>query len=132
MEEEASRSFTTISAKGGKFVYHQCDVTDFACLRSIMASLPQIDIAIGNAGIDEDSDFLADTLDADGQLQEPPYKIIDVNFRAVLNFTKLSLSAFRRQQPQGGSLVLTASSLAYAPRRQKPIYSATKLAVSCP
>jgi len=68
------------------------------------------------------------TLDSNGELEEPAYGVVEVNYRAVLNFVKLSLSAFRRQAP-GGSLVITISATAYSAEQSLPVYSATKLAL---
>jgi short-subunit dehydrogenase len=109
--------------------WHHCDVTSWTSLCEIFETIRHIDIAIANAGVSEDENFLADTFDADGKLEEPSYKILDVNYRAVLNFIKLSLRKFRKQGP-GGSLVLTSSSMAYSPEQSFPVYGATKQAVS--
>ena len=76
----------------------------------------------------QEADYFADTFGPDGSLQEPQYRVLDINFRAVLNFAKLSLSAFKRQGP-GGSLVLVSSATAYSPEQSLPVYSATKLGV---
>ena len=86
-------------------------------------------MAFANAGVSEETDYFQDTHDKDGLLQESRYGVIDVNYRAVLNVIKLSLSAMRRQGT-GGSIVLTTSATAYAPEQSLPVYSATKLAVS--
>ncbi|EOD47370.1 putative benzoate 4-monooxygenase cytochrome p450 protein [Neofusicoccum parvum UCRNP2] len=107
-------------------IYTRCDITDWASLRSAFTKAGRVDIAVANAGVSQESDYFADTFDADGLLEEPRWAVIDVNFRAVLNFTKLALSAFRRQGP-GGSLVITASATAYSPEYSLPAYSAAKL-----
>ncbi|GME30024.1 hypothetical protein LQ345_000377 [Neofusicoccum parvum] len=107
-------------------IYTRCDITDWASLRSAFTKAGRVDIAVANAGVSQEYDYFADTFDADGLLEEPRWAVIDVNFRAVLNFTKLALSAFRRQGP-GGSLVITASATAYSPEYSLPAYSAAKL-----
>lgn len=107
-------------------IYTRCDITNWASLRSAFTKAGRVDIAVANAGVSQESDYFADTFDADGLLEEPRWAVIDVNFRAVLNFTKLALSAFRRQGP-GGSLVITASATAYSPEYSLPAYSAAKL-----
>lgn len=61
-----------------------------------------------------------------GELLEPDYKVLDVNFRSVINLIKLALSAFQRQG-KGGSIVITSSATAYSPEHSLPVYSATKL-----
>ena len=120
------------AADKGSIVYQQCDVTSWPSLCSAFESIPHIDIAVANAGVSEECDYFTDTFDASGKLEEPRYNVLNVNYRAVLNFIKLSLRAFRRQQPGGGggSLVITTSATAYSPEQSLPVYSATKLAVS--
>ena len=73
----------------------------------------------------QECDYFADTFNAEGKLEEPLYNVLEVNFRAVLNFVKLSLSAFKKQGP-GGSIVITASATGYSPEQSLPVYSATK------
>jgi NAD(P)-dependent dehydrogenase (short-subunit alcohol dehydrogenase family) len=60
-----------------------------------------VDIAIANAGVSEEANYFKDTFDDDSNLIEPKYRVIDVNYRAVLNFVKLSLSFLRRQGTVG-------------------------------
>jgi NAD(P)-dependent dehydrogenase (short-subunit alcohol dehydrogenase family) len=110
--------------------FRQCDVADWVSLRAAFQQAGDIDIAVANAGVSEEMDYFADTFDKDtGELIEPSYRVLDVNLRAVLNFTKLALSHFRRRKCPG-SIVITSSATAYAPEQSLPIYSAGKLAVS--
>ncbi|KAL4733557.1 hypothetical protein BDV11DRAFT_175589 [Aspergillus similis] len=95
--------------------YRPCDVTSWPTLRAVFDEVPQVDIAVANAGVSEECDYFADTWDAEGKLEEPRYAVVEVNYRAVLNFVKLSLSAFRRAGNKNGSLVLTTSATAYSP-----------------
>ncbi|KAI8931176.1 hypothetical protein NX059_011528 [Plenodomus lindquistii] len=112
----------------GKLFYRECDITDWKALRGVFLSLDHIDIAVANAGVSQDSDYFTDGFDDEGLLLEPRHRVVDVNFRSVLNFTKLALSQFKTQLP-GSSLVITTSATAYAPEQSLPVYSATKLAV---
>ncbi|OJD28720.1 short chain dehydrogenase reductase [Diplodia corticola] len=114
---------------GGTITYRRCDVADWASLREAFADIGHVDIAVANAGVSQDGDLFADALDEAGRLAEPRYGVIDVNLRAVLNFVKLSVSAFRRQRQPGGAIVLTSSATAYAPEVSLPVYSAVKLSV---
>lgn len=109
--------------------FTRCDVTSWSSLlAAFKAAGPRIDIAIANAGISEDSDYLADTFSEEtGELLEPPYRLIDVNYKAVLNFVKIAVSYMRKIG--GGSVVITSSATAYAPEHSLPVYSATKLAL---
>lgn len=115
--------------KQGEITYRECNIADWASLRQAFSDIGHVDIAIANAGVSQESDYSADTFEGNGLLKEPRYNVMNVNLRAVLNFIKLSISAFRRQGP-GGSIVLTASATAYAPEQSLPVYSAIKLSVS--
>ena len=77
----------------------------------------------------EEQDYFADTFDEAGEMLEPKYNVIEVNYRGVLNFVKLATSYMRREG-KGGSIVITSSATAYSPEQSLPVYSATKLAVS--
>ncbi|KAB2573547.1 Short-chain dehydrogenase/reductase SDR [Lasiodiplodia theobromae] len=127
----SGRSATTggDTAARGTITYRRCDVADWASLREAFTDIGHVDMAVANAGVSQDGDLFADVLDDGGQLAEPRYGVIDVNLRAVLNFVKLSVSAFRRQQKPGGAIVLVSSATAYAPELSLPVYSAVKLSV---
>ncbi|KAK1638011.1 hypothetical protein BDP81DRAFT_515426 [Colletotrichum phormii] len=112
----------------GTIRYVHCDVTSWIDLRAAFDSISRVDIAVANAGVSEECDYFQDVLNADGELTEPRYGVLDVNLRAVLNFTKLALRAFKAQGP-GGSLVITTSATAYSPEQSLPVYSSTKLAL---
>ena len=90
-----------------------------------------IDMVFANAGISETERFLSDLVpvDKDGQPREPTYPVLDVNLKSVLNVIKLSWHVMKGQK-EGGSIVLTASSTAYAPEVGIPLYSALKASVS--
>ena len=102
-----------------------CNVASWSELSEAFSRIGHIDIAISNAGVSEECDYFADTFDAEGHLEEPKYNVLEVNFRAVLNFVKLSLSTFKRQGP-GGSIVITSSATGLSPEQSLPVYSASK------
>ncbi|KAI0198466.1 short chain dehydrogenase reductase [Astrocystis sublimbata] len=108
------------------FHFHQCDVTDWARLRDVVDSIPSLDFAFANAGTVENTDYFADTLDADGKLKEPVYGELGVNFTAVVNLVKLAWSSMRRNKVQG-SIVITTSATAYAPEQSLPVFAGSKL-----
>ncbi|KAE8378308.1 short chain dehydrogenase reductase [Aspergillus bertholletiae] len=113
---------------GGTINFRKCDITNWSSLRDIFLSFEHIDIVVANAGVSQDPDYFTDILDENGLLKEPAHRAVDVNFRSVLNLTKLALRQFQKQKP-GSSLVITASSTAYSPEQSLPIYSATKSAL---
>ncbi|KAJ4021178.1 hypothetical protein NW752_004185 [Fusarium irregulare] len=114
----------------------QCDVTSWADLRKAfdktVYEAGRIDIAISNAGVSEEHDYFTDQFDESGNLLEPEFEVIDVNFCAVVSFVKLAVSQMRKQRKAGdkktGRIVVTSSATAYAPEHNLPVYSASKLA----
>ncbi|KAL4799274.1 short chain dehydrogenase reductase [Aspergillus venezuelensis] len=109
-----------------------CDVTSWASLQDAFAKIikqaGRLDMAFANAGTSETTDYFIDIFDASGHLAEPDFVVMDVNFRAVVSFTKLAVYYMKRQ-PSGGRIVITSSATAYAPEQSLPIYSASKAAV---
>lgn len=109
--------------------FRQCDVSCWADLVDAFRYAGNIDIAVSNAGVSEETDFLADSFDEKTGLPlEPAYHVLDVNLRAAMSFTKLAVSHFRRRSCPG-SIVITSSVTAYCPEQSLPVYSASKLAV---
>lgn len=109
-------------------VFIKCDVTSWDNLVNAFKQAGHVDIAILNAGVSEECDYFEDSFNESGDLLEPRYDVVKVNYLSVLNSIKLALS-FMRKQGTGGSIVITSSSTAYAPEQSLPVYSATKLAV---
>ncbi|KAK1976434.1 short chain dehydrogenase reductase [Colletotrichum cereale] len=109
--------------------FRQCDVSRWADLAEAFRYAGNIDIAVSNAGVSEEVDYFTDSFDEiTGDLMEPEYRVLDVNLRAVANFTKLAISHFRRRGCPG-SIVITSSATAYAPEQSLPVYSGSKLAL---
>ncbi|KAL8746778.1 MAG: hypothetical protein Q9190_001257 [Brigantiaea leucoxantha] len=104
----------------------QCNIASWSALLSAFKTAGHVDICVANAGVSEETNYFKDTFDAEGELEEPKYRVMDVNYRAVVNFVKISLSYLRRQGT-GGSIVLTTSATAYAPEHSLPVYSMSKL-----
>ena len=107
----------------------KCDITSWQDLKAAFKEAGKVDIAIANASVSEEQDYFEDVYDQAGELAEPKYEVIEVNYRGVLNFVKLAIS-YMRKQGKGGSIVITSSATAYSPEQSLPVYSATKLAVS--
>ncbi|EJU00137.1 short chain dehydrogenase/ reductase [Dacryopinax primogenitus] len=72
----------------------------------------RIDIVLPNAGVGEIEDMFADTLDADGKLERPKYKVLDINLGGVLDCVKIAVYHMKKQQ-EGGSIVMTGSTASY-------------------
>lgn len=100
-------------------------------LSSVFRMIGRTDMVFANAGISETEPFLLDEVPVDkqGLPLEPTYPILDVNLKSFLNVIKLSWSIMKKQE-EGGRIVLTASSTAYAPEVGIPLDSALKSAVS--
>ena len=77
------------------------NVASWVDFRDIFARIGHIDMVFANAGVSEETDYFQDTYGKEGLLLEPRYRVIDYNYRAVLNVVKLSLSAIRKQQTWG-------------------------------
>ncbi|KAI8951905.1 hypothetical protein F4801DRAFT_600579 [Xylaria longipes] len=90
-------------------------------LRDIFDKIPRIDFAFANAGVSEEIDYFADASDDDGILQEPACAVLDINFRAVVNFVKLAWASMRKNKIPG-SIVITTSATAYAPEQSLPAF----------
>ncbi|KAJ0349945.1 hypothetical protein COL154_005365 [Colletotrichum chrysophilum] len=108
--------------------FRKCDISQWSDLRDAFADVGVIHIAVANAGQSEDGTYLTDSFDAQGNLLEPNYDVIDVNLRGTLNFVKLALHNMRSNQTKG-SIVLTSSATAYSAEQSLPVYSGTKAAV---
>ncbi|KAL1645025.1 hypothetical protein SLS58_004096 [Diplodia intermedia] len=93
------------------------DVTSWTALSEIFEKAVElhsrIDHVFANAGVAPRTTLLEDKLDSNGKLQEPDYSVIDINLKSVLSTTALALHHMRKQQPPGGSIVLTASASSF-------------------
>ncbi|KAK1657953.1 short chain dehydrogenase reductase [Colletotrichum godetiae] len=108
--------------------FRKCDISRWSDLSDAFSQIGPVQIAIANAGVDEDGTYLNDSYNDNGDLLEPNYDVIDVNFRGTLNFVKLALHSMKRNGAQG-SIVLTSSATAYSPEQSLPVYSGTKAAL---
>ncbi|KAI1873503.1 hypothetical protein JX265_005125 [Neoarthrinium moseri] len=106
----------------------KCDISKWSDLVFAFAQVDVVHIAIANAGVSEDGTYLSDKYDESGNLLEPSYKVIDVNFKGTLNFIKLACNAMRTHSVEG-SVVITSSATAYAAEQSLPVYSGTKAAL---
>lgn len=88
----------------------------------------RIDSVFANAGLGPRTDYLATEVDENGNLKEPSYDVLDVSMRGVMNTVTLAVY-FLRQQAEGGSIVVNASTMGiqrcraldYGKSRQVPL-----------
>lgn len=73
----------------------------------------RIDHAFANAGIATAANYLEDKLDDNGQLTEPSTLVFDVNLKAVINTAYIGMHYMRKQDPPGGSVIMTASASSF-------------------
>lgn len=66
-----------------------------------------------NAGLGPRADYLATELDADGDLREPAWDLMDVSLRGVINTVTLALYHLRTQEPASGSVVVCGSTMGF-------------------
>jgi NAD(P)-dependent dehydrogenase (short-subunit alcohol dehydrogenase family) len=72
----------------------------------------QIDIVVANAGLQTTS-FWEDQLDANGDLQEPDWQVIDTNLKGIMATVKLAHHYFQKSATKGGKCVIVGSPEGY-------------------
>jgi NAD(P)-dependent dehydrogenase (short-subunit alcohol dehydrogenase family) len=73
----------------------------------------RIDHVFSNAGISGRANYLSESFDSSGELQEPDQRTFDIDLRGMINTSYLGLYYMRHQDPAGGSIVCTASAAAF-------------------
>lgn len=98
----------------------QTNVTNWGDLTTLFKKAKEhngrIDYVFANAGIGPRANYLALETDENGDLKEPTAEVLDVNLKSVINTASLALH-YLKEQPEGGSIVLMASSTALQPLR---------------
>lgn len=96
------------------------NVADWAELSNLFKKTKErfgrIDYVFANAGIGPRANYLALETDANGDLKEPSYEVLDVNLKSVMNTAVLG-AHYMKEQPEGGSIVLMGSSTGFQPLR---------------
>lgn len=100
-----------------RFAFLQTDVTKWTELVKLFHYAKQpygrIDHVFSNAGISGRADYLAESFDSNGELEEPSFQTLDIDLRGMINASYLGLYHFRHQDPPGGSIVCTASAASF-------------------
>ncbi|KAK3717203.1 hypothetical protein LTR37_005912 [Vermiconidia calcicola] len=73
----------------------------------------RIDHVFSNAGISGRANYLSESFDANGELEEPSQLTYDIDLRGMINTSYLGLYHMRHQEPAGGSIVCTASASSF-------------------
>lgn len=76
----------------------------------------RVDHVFANAGVGPRADYFSMDLDENGDLKEPTSDLMDINLKGVMNTVTLAIY-YMRQQPDGGSVVVNASTMAFQPCR---------------
>ncbi|KAI0141746.1 NAD(P)-binding protein [Xylariaceae sp. FL1272] len=102
--------------------YRQCNIASWKDLLQAFQAAGSVDIAIANAGVSEEqhTNYFEDKFDSDGELVQSSWAVLDVNYRAVLDFVKVAWSNMRKHQTEG-SIVITTSTSAYMPEQALPV-----------
>jgi NAD(P)-dependent dehydrogenase (short-subunit alcohol dehydrogenase family) len=107
-------------------VYIRTDVQSWSSLSKLfqttLDACRQIDIVVANAGLQTTS-FWNDTVDANGDLQEPDWSVIDTNLKGIMATVKLALHSFQKNIIPGGRCVIVGSPDGYlrGSKRSGPI-----------
>lgn len=123
----------------------QTDISSWPSLAGAFSIITRVhrasvDIAVGNAGVEEDGAYLQQCLRpaptsedewAALMTERLSYRTVAVNLEGTLNFVMLAARVMKGQR-DGGSIVLTGSATAYLPEQSIPVYCATKAAVGLP
>lgn len=106
---------TTIEHKNFSFV--KTNTTSWTDLLALFKHAKQLHSRINhvfsNAGISGRANYLSESFDANGELEEPSQLTYDIDLRGMINTSYLGLYHFRHQEPPGGSIVCTASAAAF-------------------
>jgi NAD(P)-dependent dehydrogenase (short-subunit alcohol dehydrogenase family) len=112
----------------GDFLYVPTNVGEWTDLVALFKKAKEqhgrIDYVFVNAGIGPRANYLALETDESGEPKEPTAEVLDINLKSVVNTGVLAVH-YLKQQPEGGGIVLMASSTALQPLRA-PDYSTAK------
>lgn len=97
-----------------RLIYVPTDITVWTSLLNLFNTATsqhkRIDHVFTAAGVKGFlANYLGETFNAEGELQEPSAGTIDINLKGSINTAYLGLYHMRHQSPPGGSIVLTGS-----------------------
>ncbi|KIW97745.1 uncharacterized protein Z519_01329 [Cladophialophora bantiana CBS 173.52] len=101
---------------GSRAHFVKADVASWKDLVSLfqvtMDRYGRVDIVFANAGVADVTDYVT-LKEHEGQLLEPSRRPIEINLFGCQNTVALAVYHMQRQQPPGGSIVMTASGAGY-------------------
>lgn len=104
----------------GRFTHVPTDVAKWADLVALFkqakAAHGRVDHVFCNAGVGPRADYLATDVDANGDLKEPTYALLDIGLRGLMNTATLAIHHMR-DQPEGRSIVIMGSTTGLQPLR---------------
>jgi len=125
---------STTAELGASVMYYHCDVSSWesqaAAFAATFEKWGRIDFTALNAGIDDKDDFFGPTGDENGQPVKPGLKTVAVDLIGVFYGIRLSMHYFRKNESQGGKIVMTSSDAGLYPLVGVPQYTACKHGVS--
>ncbi|RGP74455.1 short-chain dehydrogenase [Fusarium longipes] len=96
----------------GSFTFVKTDVSVWSDLVALFKKAKEvygrIDHVFANAGLGPRADYLSTQVDDNGDLIEPSHALMEVSFKGVVNTCTLAIY-YMRQQPEGGSIVISGS-----------------------
>jgi NAD(P)-dependent dehydrogenase (short-subunit alcohol dehydrogenase family) len=99
------------------FTFQHTDTASWTSLLSLFKVAKdkhnRIDHVFSNAGISGRADYLTESFDESGVLNEPSTLTFDIDLKGMINTSYLGLYHFRHQDPPGGSIVCTASASSF-------------------
>jgi NAD(P)-dependent dehydrogenase (short-subunit alcohol dehydrogenase family) len=92
IDENAKAVVEEINTLGGKSFFHECDVTNQANVKSIVAGIPVIDILVNNAGI-------AHVGTIETTAEEDLVRLFNVNVKGMYNCMHEMIPIMKRKTP---------------------------------
>ncbi|KAF5594365.1 levodione reductase [Fusarium subglutinans] len=96
----------------GSFTFVKTDVSVWGDLIALFKKAKEvygrIDHVFANAGVGPKTDYLATEVDENGDLKEPSHQLLDISLKGVINTSTLAIN-YMRQQPEGGSILISGS-----------------------
>ncbi|KAI1428969.1 short chain dehydrogenase [Xylaria sp. FL1777] len=108
------------AVSSAQFTFYKANVTKWQDLVGLFKKTIElhgrIDHVFANAGVKPEIDYVNIELDENGDPKEPSSFVLDINLMGAINTVTLAIH-YIRQNPSGGSIVVTSSSTGLQPFR---------------